>query len=67
MYLSLLGEPSDEPLERYPTVHLTDPMNGILLSWTSPTHLVMGSLLGPMTPMRDQSKLSVFCITHPYH
>ena len=24
-------------------------MNRILLSWTIPTHLVMGSLLGPMT------------------
>ena len=30
-----------------------DPMNGILLSWAIPTHLVMGSLLGPMTLMRD--------------
>ena len=29
-----------------------DPMNGILLSWTFLTHLVMGSLLGPMTPLR---------------
>ena len=28
-------------------------MNGILLSWTIPIHLVMGSLLGPMTLMRD--------------
>ena len=28
-------------------------MNGILLSWTIPTHLVMGSLHGPMTLMRD--------------
>ena len=28
-------------------------MNGILQSWTTPTHLVMGSLLGPMTLMRD--------------
>ena len=28
-------------------------MNGILQSWTIPTHLVMGSLLGPMTLMRD--------------
>ena len=26
---------------------LQDPMNGILLSWTLHTHLVMGSLLGP--------------------
>ena len=28
-------------------------MNGILLSWTIPILLVMGSLLGPMTMMRD--------------
>ena len=34
---------------------LQDPMNGILLSWTIPTHLVMGSLLGPMTLMRHLS------------
>ena len=56
-----------------------DPMNGILLSWTIPTHLVMGSLHGPMTLMRDlpliltlmslgitpkqQYKLSVFWMT----
>ena len=36
-----------------PSFYLQDPMNGILLSWTIPTHLVMGSLLGPMTLMRD--------------
>ena len=52
MCLSLLGKPSDEDLERYPAVHLTGPMNGILQSWTFLTHLVMGSLLGPMTPWR---------------
>ena len=28
-------------------------MNGIPQSWTIPTHLVMGSLLGPATLMRD--------------
>ena len=77
MYLSLLGKPSGEDLERYPAVHL------ILLSWPIPTHLVMGSLLGPMTLMRDlplililmnlgitpkrQYKLSAFWITHPSH
>ena len=55
MYLSILGKPTDKDLERYPAVHLTGPMNGILQSWTTPTHLVMGSLLGPMTPMRDLS------------
>ena len=32
---------------------LQDPMNGILLSWTMPTHLLMGSLHGPMTLVRD--------------
>ena len=56
-------------------------MNGILLSWTIPTHLVMGSLHGPMTNERSafdpnfdvfgitpkgQYKLSVFWMTlHP--
>ena len=55
-------------------------MNGILQSWTIPTHLVMGSLLGLMTLMRDlpltltlmnlgitpkeQYKLSVVWVTH---
>ena len=53
MYLSVLGKPTDKDLERYPAVHLTGPMNGILLSWTIPTHLVIGSLHGPMTLMRD--------------
>ena len=27
-------------------------MNGFLLSWPNSTHLVMGSLLGPLTPLR---------------
>ena len=52
-----------------------------ILLLTSPTYLVMGSLLGPMTPMRDlpfililmnlgiipigQSNLSIFWMTHP--
>ena len=53
MYLSILGKPTDKDLERYPAVTLQDPMNGILRSWTIPTHLVMGSLLAPMTLMRD--------------
>ena len=76
MYLTILGKPTDKDLERYPAVHLT---GRILLSWTLPTHLVMGSLLGPMTLMRDlpliltlmslgitpkgQYKLSVFWMT----
>ena len=79
MYLSILGKPTDKDLERYPAVHLTGPMNGILQSWTILTHLVMASLLGPMTLMRDlpliltlmslgithkgQYKLSVFWMT----
>ena len=83
MYLSLLDKPSDEDLERYPAVHLTGPRSGTLLSWTSPTHLVMVSLLGPMTLKRDlpmtlilmnlgiipigQSKLSIVWMTHPNH
>ena len=54
MYLSILGKPTDKDLERYPAVHLTGPHEcGILLSWTIPNHLVMGSLLGPMILMRD--------------
>ena len=53
MYLSILGKPTDKDLERYPAVHLTGPHDEILLSWTIPTHLVMGSLHGPMTLIRD--------------
>ena len=53
MNLSLLGKPSDEDLDWYPAVHLKDPMNGIPLFWALHTHLVMESLLGPMTPLRD--------------
>ena len=52
MYLSLLGKPSGKDLERHPVYTSQDPMNGILLSWTLVTHLVMGSLLGPLTPLR---------------
>ena len=52
MYLSILGKPPGKDLVS-PAVHLTGSMNGILLSWTIHTHLVMGSLLGPMTLMRD--------------
>ena len=53
LYLSIRGKPTDTDLERYPAVHLTGPHEWILQSWTIPTHLVMGSLLGPMTLMRD--------------
>ena len=76
MYLSILGRPTDKDLERYPAVHLTGP---ILQSRTILIHLMMGSLLGPMTLMRDlpliltlmslgitlkgQYKLSVFWMT----
>ena len=80
MYLSLLGKPSDEDLERYPAVHLTGSHEWDPLSRTLHTHLVMGSLLGPMTTLRDfafetlmnlgitpigQSKLSISWMTHP--
>ena len=73
MHLSILGRPTDTDLEMYPAVPF-------LQSWTIPTNLVMGSLLGPMTLMRDlpltltlmnlgitpkgQYKLSVFWMTH---
>ena len=36
MNLSLIGKPTDADLERDPAVHLTGPMNGILLSWITP-------------------------------
>ena len=53
MYLSILGKPTDTDLERYPAVHLTGPheWDPSVLDYTP--HLVMGSLLGPMTLMRD--------------
>ena len=50
MYLSILGKPTDKDLERYPAEHLTEPHEW---SWTILTHLVMGSLLGPMTLLID--------------
>ena len=54
MYLSLLGKPTDQDLQRGTQLStLQDPMNGIHLSWTILTHLVMGSPLGPITLMRD--------------
>ena len=80
MYLSSFGKPTDTDLERYPAVHLTGPHEWDPSAWTIPTHLVMGSLLGPMTLMRGlpliltlmslgitpkgQYKLSVFWMTH---
>ena len=80
MYLSILGKPTDADLERYPAVHLTGPHEWDSSAWTIPTHLVMGSFLGPMTLMRDfpltlilmnlgitpkrQSKCSAFWMTH---
>ena len=57
-----------------------DPMMGILLSWTLATHLVMGSLFGPLATLRvsfdlilmnleitpiGQSKLSISWMIHP--
>ena len=81
MYLSILGKPTDKDLERYPAVHLTGPHEwDPSVLGTIPTHLVMGSLLGPMTLMRDlplilkwmslgitpkgEYKLSVFWMTY---
>ena len=82
MYLSHLSKPSDEDLERYPAAHLTGPHKWDPSVWTLPTHLVMGRLLAPMTPLRDlfltlilmnlgitpigKSKLSISWMTHPY-
>ena len=42
MYMNLLGKPTDADLNTYPHVLLTCPMNGIPLSWITPTlpHLV---------------------------
>ena len=53
MHLSLIGKATDADLERYPAVHLTGPheWDPSVLDYTYP--LVMGSLLGPMTLMRD--------------
>ena len=61
MYLSLLGKPSDEDQKRYPAVHLTGPheWDPSVFDFTHPSGdgeppwLVMGSLLGPMTLLRD--------------
>ena len=80
MYLSILLNPLIQIWRGTQLYTLQGPINGILQSWTIPTHLVMGSLLGPMTLMRDlpltltlmnlgitpkgQYKLSVFWMTH---
>ena len=50
MYLSILSKPTDKDLERYPAEHLTGPheWDPSVLDYTQ-----MGSLLGPMTLMRD--------------
>ena len=79
MYLSILGKPTDQDLERYPAVHLTGPheWDPSVLDYTHPSG--DGELLGPMTLMRDmpliltlmslgitpkgQFKLSVFWMT----
>ena len=53
MYLSILVNPLIKIWRGTQLYTLQDPMNGILLSWTIHTHLVMGSLLGLMTLMRD--------------
>ena len=53
MYLLSLVNPLIKIWRGTQLYTLQDPMNGILLSWTIHTHLVMGSLHGPMTLMRD--------------
>ena len=81
MYLSILGKHTDKDLERYRAVYVTGPheWDPSVLNYTTPTHQVMGSLLSPITLMRDlpliltlmslgitpkwQYKLSVFWIT----
>ena len=81
MYLSLLGKPSHEDLERYPAVHLTGPheWDPSGFDFTHPSG--DGEPPYPMTPMSDlpltlilmnlgitpkgQSKLSAFWMTHP--
>ena len=83
MHLSLLGSFQMWILRGNQLYTLQDAMNWILLSWTLHTHLVMGSLLGSMTPLRGlhktltlmnlgitpigQSKLSISWMTHPNH
>ena len=79
MYLFILVKPLIKTWRGTQLSTLQGPMNGIPQSWTIPTHLVMGSLLGPVTLMRDlpliltlmslgitpkeQYKLSVFWMT----
>ena len=81
MYLSLLENPQTRILRGTQLYTSQDSMNGILLSWTLVTHLLMESLLVPMTPLRgllltlaltnlwithiEQSKLSISWMTHP--
>ena len=59
MYLSILGKPTDQDLRGTQLYTLQDHMNGIHLSWATLTHLVMGSLLGPMTLMRDMPLIPI--------
>ena len=83
MYLSLLGKPSDEDLERYPAVHLAGPhewdpsvLDFIHLSgdgecpWSNDPMRDLPLTLILMnlgTAPKGQSKLSVFWMTHPYN
>ena len=53
MYLSILSKTLIKIWRGTQLWTLQDRMNGILLSRTIPTHLVMGSLHGPMTLMRE--------------
>ena len=83
MYLSLIGKPTEEDLERYAAVHLTRPheRGPSFLEFTHPS----GDREPPWSNDPDerfafnpilmnlgitpkwQSKLSVFWMTHPYH
>ena len=54
LYLSILGKPTDKYLERYSAVHLTGPMNGILLSWTIPPPPPSGDVEPPWSNDPDE-------------
>ena len=59
MYLSIIGKPTDQDLERYPAVHLTGPheWDPSVLDYTHPSG--DGSLLGPMTLKRDMPLIPI--------
>ena len=77
MYLSLLGKPSDEDLDRYLAVHLTRPheWDPSVLDFTHPSGDGEPPWSNDQNERYDlilmnlipQSKLSVFWMTHPNH